>query len=63
METIELADGRIWLDAAFVDEPAAGSHTYALQHKTSDPNTVCTAYRGAGTVPMPSLLVQVFYGS
>ena len=63
VETVMLDDGRIWLDAAFVDQPAPGSYTYSLQVKTSDPNTVCTAYRGDGSVPLPSLLVQVFYGS
>lgn len=63
VETITLDAGRIWLDATFVDRPSAGTYTYALQHKTSDPNTVCTAYRGDGSVPMPSMLVQVVYGS
>ena len=53
---------RILLDATFVDQPAPGNYTYALQMKTSDPSTVCTVYRGQGAVPLPSLLVQVFYG-
>ena len=30
--------------------------------RTLDFNTVCTAYRGDGTVPLPSLLVQSYYG-
>ena len=63
VQTIMLPAGRIWIDAAFVDQPAAGTHTYSLQMRTSDPATVCTAYLGNGAVPMPSMLVQVFYGS
>ena len=43
------ARGVSWLDAAFVDQPATREPTpTALQMKTSDPNTVCTAYRGNG---------------
>ena len=47
----------------FIDRPAPGTHTYAAQMSTSDPETVCTAYQGGGVTPLPSLLVQVFYGS
>ena len=32
-----------------------------LQMRTQDPNTLCTAYRGDGTVPLPSILVQSYY--
>ena len=46
VEEFSFQQGRIWLDATFVDQPAAGAHTYSLQHKTSSPNTMCTAYRG-----------------
>ena len=62
MEAFELDEGRIWLDASFVDAPPVGTHTYSLQMKTSDPNTLCTAYRGNGSVPLPALLVQSFFG-
>ena len=34
---------------------------YSLEVKTSDPNTVCTAYRGNVGVPLPTLLKKVFY--
>ena len=62
VETITLNEGRILFDTTFVDQPPAGTYAYSLQYKTSDPNTLCTAYRGEGDVPLPSLLVQVFYG-
>ena len=61
IEGIELDEGRILFDATFTDSPPVGTHTYSLQMRTQDPNTLCTAYLGDGTVPMPSLLVQSFY--
>ena len=61
IEGLELDEGRILFDATFSDAPPVGTHTYALQMRTQDPNTLCTAYVGDGTVPMPSLLVQSFY--
>ena len=61
IEGVVLDSGRILFDATFVDAPPVGTHTYALQMRTQDPNTVCTAYRGDGSVPMPSMLVQSFY--
>ena len=62
VETITLTEGRILLDAAFVDAPGVGSHTYALQMRTQNPNTLCTAYRGQGETPLPSLLVESYFG-
>ena len=50
------------LDAGFTDAPGAGTHTYALQMRTQNPNTLCTAYRGQGETPLPAMLVQAFYG-
>ena len=35
-------------DATFTDAPGVGTHTYSLQMRTQDPNTLCTAYRGDG---------------
>ena len=61
IEGLELDEGRILFDATFTDAPPVGTHTYSLQMRTQDPNTLCTAYVGDGTVPMPSLLVQSFY--
>ena len=61
IEGLELDEGRILFDATFSDAPPVGTHTYSLQMRTQDPNTLCTAYVGDGTVPMPSLLVQSFY--
>ena len=61
IEGLELDKGRILFDATFTDAPGVGTHTYSLQMRTQDPNTLCTAYRGEGLVPMPSLLVQSFY--
>ena len=61
IEGFDLDEGRILFDATFTDSPPVGTHTYSLQMRTQDPNTLCTAYRGGGTVPMPSLLVQSFY--
>ena len=57
--------GRILLDTTFVDVPGvAGSTTYAVQMMTANPYTLCTAVRDTrGLTPLPSLLVQVFYGS
>ena len=60
VETFTLR-GLTLLDATFVDEPPAGTHTYALQMRSSN-ITRCTAYGSDGTIPLPSLLVQVFYG-
>ena len=62
VETITLTEGRILLDASFTDAPGAGTHTYALQMKTSDPDALCTVYRGQGETPLPALFVQAFYG-
>ena len=62
IEGLELDDGRILFDATFVDAPPVGTHTYSLQMRTLDPNTLCTAYRGDGTVPLPSLFVQSYFG-
>ena len=61
IEGFDLSEGRILFDATFSDAPPVGTHTYSLQMRTQDPNTLCTAYLGDGTVPMPSLLVQSFY--
>ena len=61
IEGLELDEGKILFDATFSDAPPVGTHTYAVQMRTQDPNTLCTAYVGDGTVPMPSLLVQSFY--
>ena len=58
---MELDEGKILFDATFTDAPPVGTHTYRLQMRTQDPNTLCTAYRGDGTVPLPSLLVQSYY--
>ena len=66
IETLMIDAGRILLDTTFVDVPGvAGSATYNVQMMTANPFTLCTAVRGngAGTIPLPSLLVQVFYGS
>ena len=61
IEGFTLTEGRVLLDASFVDAPPVGTHTYALQMRTQNPNTLCTAYRGQGSIPLPSLLVQSFY--
>ena len=61
IEGFDLEEGRILFDATFTDAPGVGTHTYSLQMRTQDPNTLCTAYRGGGAVPMPSLLVQSYY--
>ena len=61
VQTIVLSQGRILLDAAFTDAPGVGTHTYALRMKTSNPGTLCTAYRGQGETPLPAMLVQAFY--
>ena len=61
IEGLDLDQGRILFDATFTDAPGVGTHTYSLQMRTQDPNTLCTAYLGDGAVPMPSLLVQSFY--
>ena len=61
IEGFDLDEGRILFDATFTDAPGVGTHTYSLQMRTQDPNTLCTAYLGGGLVPMPSLLVQSFY--
>ena len=66
VETLMIDAGRILLDTTFVDVPGvAGSATYNVQMMTANPYTLCTANRGngLGTIPLPSLLVQVFYGS
>ena len=57
-----LEEGTILFDTTFTDAPPAGTHAYAWQMKTSDPNTVCTAYLGGGVLPIPSLFVEMFYG-
>ena len=62
IEGFELDEGKILFDATFVDAPPVGTHTYSLQMRTQAPNTLCTVYRGEGTVPLPSLLVQSYYG-
>ena len=62
VETITLTEGRILLDASFTDAPGVGTHTYAIQMKTANPNTLCTVYRGQGETPLPALFVQAFYG-
>ena len=61
IEGVELDAGRILFDATFTDAPGVGTHTYSLQMRTQDPNTLCTAYTGDGAVPLPSILVQSFY--
>ena len=52
---------RILFDNTFVDSPPVGTHTYAVQVRTVQPDG-CTAYLGDGLVPMPSLFVQSYYG-
>ena len=65
IETLMLESGRILLDTTFVDQGASGSQTYAVEMMTANPFTFCTlnSGNGLGTIPLPSLLVQVFYGS
>ena len=60
IEGFDLDEGRILFDATFTDAPGVGTHTYSLQMRTQDPNTLCTAYRGDGSVPLPSMLVQSY---
>ena len=62
VEMFTLTEGRILLDASFTDAPGVGTHTYAIQMKTANPNTLCTVYRGQGETPLPALFVQAFYG-
>ena len=52
---------RVLFDNTFVDSPPVGTHTYAVQVRTVQPDG-CTAYLGDGLVPMPSLFVQSYYG-
>ena len=52
---------RILFDTTVVDSPPVGTHTYAVQVRTVQPDG-CTAYLGDGLVPMPSLFVQSYYG-
>ena len=52
---------RILFDNTVVDSPPVGTHTYAVQVRTVQPDG-CTAYLGDGLVPMPSLFVQSYYG-
>ena len=66
LESIDIDEGApaILLDGlTVIDRPAPGTYTYSAQMSTSTPETVCTAYQGGGVTPLPSLLVQVFYGS
>ena len=60
VEVVSFTRGRILLDATFTDAPPVGTHAYSLQIRTMTPGS-CTAYRGNGTVPIPSMLVQSFY--
>ena len=65
LESIDLNEGApaMLLDGlTVIDRPAAGTYVYSAQMSTSTPETVCTAYQGGGITPLPSLLVQVFYG-
>ena len=65
LESIDLDEGApaMLLDGlTVIDRPAAGTYTYSAQMSTSTPETICTAYQGGGVTPLPSLLVQVFYG-
>ena len=52
---------RVLFDNTFVDSPPVGTHTYAVQVRTVQPDG-CTAYLGDGLVPIPSLFVQSYYG-
>ena len=66
VESIDLNEGvpTMLLDGlTVIDRPAPGTYTYSAQMSTSTPETVCTAYFGGGVTPVPSLLVQVVYGS
>ena len=60
IEVVSFDSGRVLFDTTFTDAPPVGTHTYNLQVRTEQQNG-CTAYRGDGTVPMPSMLVQSFY--
>ena len=63
IESWSLSDStRILLDATFVDAPPVGTYNYRLQMLAQGSSPSCMAYRGDGAVPMPSLLVQSFYG-
>ena len=65
LESIDLDQNSpaVLLDGlTIIDRPAAGTYTYSAQMSTSTPETVCTAYQGGGVTPLPSMLVQVFYG-
>ena len=48
-------------DTQFIDDPPAGTHTYAVQIKTVHPSG-CAALLRNGAVPAPSLFVQSYYG-
>ena len=65
VDSIDLNEGApaMLLDGlTVIDRPAPGTYTYSAQMSTSTPETVCTAYQGGGVTPLPSMLVQVFYG-
>ena len=60
IKVVSFDEGRILFDTTFSDAPGVGTHTYALQVRTEQAGG-CTAYRGDGSVPMPSLYVQSYY--
>ena len=60
IEEVSFGLGRILFDTTFSDAPPVGTHVYNLQVK-SEQQGGCTAYRGDGSVPMPSMLVQSYY--
>ena len=64
IETLMIDSGRILLDTTFVDQGASGLTTYTVDMMTANPYTLCSAVKGnrLGTIPLPSLLVQVFFG-
>ena len=67
VETLMIDAGRILLDTTFYEVPGAGAtgaQTYSVQMMTANPYTLCLAVRGngEGTIPLPSMFVQVLYG-
>lgn len=60
IEAVSFTTGRVLFDTTFTDAPGPGTHTYNVQVRTVQQGG-CTAYRGDGLVPMPSMLVQSYY--
>ena len=61
IEVVNFDTGRVLFDTTFSDAPPVGTHVYNLQVRTEQ-QSGCTAYRGDGIVPMPSMFVQSYYG-